>query len=256
MLGFTIKKWFFDMWDNLLHIVACNLAMDLGLAIHLVPGGLGLPAIAGWVVAGLSILVFYVVLGTSNGITWKISKGEPFEWAGVKDSFKRGLVPSLVLAFLHVAIVMLSVFAWNFYASMDHFIGLVLAALIFWALVFWFMTVIWYMPFNAQMETSVKRILRKSFLVALGNPLYSIAILIGSVLILAISIFTFTMLPGVAGMLLWHQTALKLRLYKYDWLEAHPGTPNKAIPWGELLAGENERVGKRTLKGLIFPWKE
>jgi hypothetical protein len=43
---------------------------------------------------------------------------------------------------------------------------------------------------------------------------------------------------------------------KYDYLEENPRADRKHIPWETLLREERERVGKRTLKGMIFPWKE
>jgi len=49
---------------------------------------------------------------------------------------------------------------------------------------------------------------------------------------------------------------VRLRLLKYDWLEAHPDANRKKIPWDELLIEEREKTGTRTLKNLIFPWKD
>ena len=67
------------------------------------------------------------------------------------------------------------------------------------------------------------------------------------------------MLPGFTGVLLAPVNALKLRLYKYDWLEEHPElTPQerKHIPWYELIADDNEAIGPRTFKSFFLPWKE
>ena len=64
------------------------------------------------------------------------------------------------------------------------------------------------------------------------------------------------MLPGLTTVLLWANVGLKLRLIKYDYIESHPDANRKQIPWDALLVDEKERVGKRTLKGMIFPWKE
>jgi hypothetical protein len=74
--------------------------------------------------------------------------------------------------------------------------------------------------------------------------------------VLVASLFTALLLPGISSILLFWNTAFKLRLYKYDWLEQNPGSNKKSIPWDALLVEDRERVGKRTLKGMIFPWKE
>jgi hypothetical protein len=98
-------------------------------------------------------------------------------------------------------------------------------------------------------------LLKKMFLLLLDNPLFSFGLFLGSLLILAVSVFTVFLLFGVTTLLLWWNTALKLRLYKYDHLEKHPDD-RRRIPWDALLVEDRERVGKRTLKGMIFPWKE
>ena len=46
--------------------------------------------------------------------------------------------------------------------------------------------------------------------------------LIGSIATALLSGFTAFMLPGVAAVILWMNEGLKLRMYKYDWLEANP----------------------------------
>jgi hypothetical protein len=62
--------------------------------------------------------------------------------------------------------------------------------------------------------------------------------------------------PGVGGLLLGQSVALKLLMYKYDWLEENPEGDRKHVPWDELLYEERESVGHRSLKGMIFPWKD
>jgi hypothetical protein len=54
--------------------------------------------------------------------------------------------------------------------------------------------------------------------------------------------------------LLFLDEALRIRLLKYDWLEENPG--RRKIPWDILLEDEREKTGSRTIKGLIFPWKD
>jgi len=64
------------------------------------------------------------------------------------------------------------------------------------------------------------------------------------------------LLPGLAGLALGSDVALKLRLHKYDWLEAHPDANRRKIPWDDLLEEDRELVGKRTFRGMFFPWKD
>ena len=93
------------------------------------------------------------------------------------------------------------------------------------------------------------------------------------------------LLPGPASAVLLLTVAFKLRMYKYDFLEERQqasadqiradqtsadqegtdeGQVEQAggkrrrvrIPWDALLAEDREQVGVRTLRGMIFPWKE
>jgi hypothetical protein len=72
----------------------------------------------------------------------------------------------------------------------------------------------------------------------------------------AASLFLALLLPGPAGMLLLMDEALRLRLRKYDYLEANPRADRRKIPWKELLEEDVELTGTRTLRNFIFPWKE
>jgi len=73
------------------------------------------------------------------------------------------------------------------------------------------------------------------------------------------------LLPGPASSVLLLTVAFKLRLYKYDFLEKQQQSKTEQegrklrrarIPWDALLAEDRELVGVRTIRGMIFPWKE
>jgi hypothetical protein len=68
------------------------------------------------------------------------------------------------------------------------------------------------------------------------------------------------LLPGPAGLLLFLDEALRLRLLKYDWLEANPDTTGskkrRQIPWDAILIEEREKTGDRSFRSFIFPWKD
>jgi hypothetical protein len=66
--------------------------------------------------------------------------------------------------------------------------------------------------------------------------------------------------------LLYLDQGLRLRLLKYDWLDARAEEQNSSqyeqgwrktkIPWDELLKEEKDNTGDRTWRSFIFPWKE
>jgi len=71
-----------------------------------------------------------------------------------------------------------------------------------------------------------------------------------------ISALTMLLAPGPAGTALASAVAVRLRMKKYRYLKENPEAERRHIPWDELLQEEKELVGKRTLKGMIFPWKD
>ena len=93
-------------------------------------------------------------------------------------------------------------------------------------------------------------------LISLDNSGLAIFVLLHNFIALLLSVFLAFIFPGPAGALLYLDEALRLRLLKYDWLEANPGADRKKIPWDALLIEEREKTGVRTLKNLIFPWKD
>jgi hypothetical protein len=129
-------------------------------------------------------------------------------------------------------------------------------ALLFWVTVAVILAAQYFLPLRARVDRKLAKIVRKGFLLLLDNPGHSLGLFLGALLILVVSVFTAFLLPGPATLLLWWNTAFKLRLYKYDYLEQNPDANRRKIPWDALLVEDRERVGKRTLRGMIFPWKE
>jgi hypothetical protein len=80
--------------------------------------------------------------------------------------------------------------------------------------------------------------------------------LIHNLVVLVLSGFAAFLFPGPAGLLLFLDEGLRLRLIKYDWLEANPDADRRNVPWDTLLIDEREKTGSRSLRGLIFPWKD
>ena len=67
-------------------------------------------------------------------------------------------------------------------------------------------------------------------------------------------------MPGLCGINLGYINALKLRLYKYDWLDQHKDLKNakdrKNIPWDALLKEDKDILSKKSLKTMLMPWKD
>jgi hypothetical protein len=169
----------------------------------------------------------------------------------MKESWTNSLLGAALLAgYLFVIAV-----AFPFYAGKG-VVGWLAMGLLFWVTVAALLAAQYFFPIQARLDRKFRKITRKSFLLLFDNTIFTFGLLAVALVVFVASAFTAFLLPGVSTVFLWWSAALKLRLYKYDWLEQNPGANRKKVPWDALLIDDRERVGKRTLKGMIFPWKE
>jgi hypothetical protein len=276
MFGFLLKKTFFDMWDNLFRIIIFNLGFLAISAIFflLVPLVLPIPALAiGLLLIGIAMLAVFcgAVSKMVSAVADYKQPGFAEFWSSVKETYPTSLLLALAVS-VYATVVSI---AFRFYQNLPSLAGPLAVSLLFWVTVVVVLSAQYSLPIVSRLNEkllkvhpllwiifpvaaflSIRKIIRKSFLVLLDNPGFSIGIFLFSLIILAISTFTAFLLPGISTIFLLWNAAFKLRLYKYDYLEQNPTANRKRIPWDALLIEDRERVGKRTLKGMIFPWKE
>lgn len=255
---FMVKKAFFDMWDHFLAVVLMNLGFIVLLTIPLLLPSVLVEvsvyaALASQVIGGL---IAFVYAGMISMAARDIANYERPEFKRVFGYLQETWKSSLVLGLIWAAVVLIIVVGFPVYANMGNLIGLAAIIFLFWALVIWTLASQFYFPVRAQLDTKIGKIIRKSFIIFFDNTFFAVVTAVGSLLIIVGSVFTALLIPGIAGLLIWHQVGLKLRVLKYDYLEENPEANRRQIPWDALLIDERERVGKRTLRGMIFPWKE
>ncbi len=258
MFGFVIKKSFFDLWDNFLPAVLMNLGFIVLFAVPAVlpstVAGVGtVPALL-VLVAGIFLLFIYA--GGVFGITRAITDYQSIEWASFFERLRSSWKAATVLAAITVLHLFLLSVAFPVYSSLDNMIGLFALAILFWMSVIWWITAPYYLPLHQRLNAPLGASLKKSFIFTFDNTGFTVGLALGAIIVVVLSLFTAFLIPGIAGLAIWYQTAVKLRMYKYDYLQDHPETDRKDIPWDALLFDDRERVGKRTLRGMIFPWKD
>jgi hypothetical protein len=259
MLGFFFKKAFFDGWDHLFSLLLLNLGFCL-----LVILGLSVPPLlkaAGLVAAfyALLILLASVWLSVSAFALNRVADYGQFGFRDMPALMKAALLPGLEYGALLILIFVALRVGLPFYLSSGNFVSALAAGILLWVSVFLLLSLQWFLPLAARQGNGFRKNLKRSFLLFGDNPLFSIFLGLYNLVTALISIFLAFLMPGFAGVALASDDALRLRLFKYDWLEKHPGLDARSrrnIPWDELLAEDRELVGKRTLKGMIFPWKE
>ena len=258
MIFFLIKKTFFDMWDNLFRIFLLNLIFIIillacGSLMFLAQNLIGSYSLI-FVVLGLVLLSIYS--GVVSLYVREIADYKKPEFLELFSYLKKSWLTSLIFFAITVIFIFLARTAILYYSTIHNPAGYLLFGLIVWLAFSFILSIQYFFPIYSRMKNNPIKTLKKCFLVFIDNPLFTLVLLIGSIIIMILSFITFFLIPGIAGLLLWLNAAFKLRLYKYDYLELHPEAKNKRIPWKEILADEKECVGKRTLRNLIFPWKD
>jgi hypothetical protein len=255
MTGFFLKKAFFDGWDNILTLGVLNIGF-----VALVVLFLGAPRIAGGSVP-LALLLFvaaiFLFFFYSGGVSLYLSEyvfDRSRELRELPGCIARTWRISAVLAAItSVQFVVLTI-GFPFYVSLGGVLGLTALAVLFWVSVIWWLIMQWVFPVAAQLDDSIKKQLKKAVILFFDNTGFSIFLGLYTLFNFLVSIPLAFLIPGVSGILYSHQLALKLRMVKYDYLEEHGQA--KSIPWEELLEDEEDKMGRRSLRGMIFPWKD
>lgn len=261
MTLFYLKKNFCDGWDSLLWIVFFNL-----LVLAIVAGAF----FAVTAVASVSPLFSLLLLIASASllmipllsISDACARIADFKSVPIKDvflNFPNVWKDAILFGLLISIFVFMTFVGLPFYFGMGNILGLLLGSMIFWVLLIASLSLQWFMPLRSRFGGGFRKNIKKSFIMFFDNPGFSIFVGIYSFILFVMSAFIAFMAPGAVGIILAHNNALRLRVYKYDWLEQHPELPpkeaRKQIPWDELVAEDRETLGPRDIKSFIFPWK-
>ncbi|MFP4643462.1 MAG: hypothetical protein ACLFM0_03830 [Spirochaetales bacterium] len=259
MFLFTIKKAFFDLWDNLLTVALLNVGFVALLALTLSLTNLfgSIDAFVGAILVPVAaILVTIVYAGGVSFASRDMVDYENPEFRQLIGYFREALPSSLWLAGLYIVQFFITSIAVPFYAQIENIWGLAALVFLFWVSVVWLLASQFFLPIRSRLDSRLKPILKKCFIVFFDNTGFSVLTAIGVLALTAISVPLAFLIPGPAGVMLWLQSSFKIRLMKYDYLEANPDADRRKIPWERLLIEEQQKVGKRTFRGMIFPWRE
>jgi uncharacterized membrane protein YesL len=261
MIGFFVRKAFYDGWDNLLALMTVNIVMLAvgfcgfflaGLVSRFVPLSVAI-ALACAVAEGI------LLMACSKSMS-RIASYKPFSFKEFGVAFRETWLHGALFAGLVSVGLLVMAVAIPYYLSIGGPIGVGCALVLFWVAVICVLSLQWFMPIRSQLEKGFAPSLKKSFAFFFDNPGFSVFMFAYSLVLLALSLLVVMILPSFAGISLAQNEAFRLRMYKYDWMEKHPELDwreaRKRIPWDELIAGDYETVGHRSLKSFIFPWMD
>lgn len=200
------------------------------------------------------LLGFFLYLGCVSAYIKEVNDFKAPEvkilFQGLKSTWKYSLGGGLVFT----VIMFLTLLGMRFYSSLGGVIGLIGTIFLFWIFVTVSLASLYYFPVMSRLPSTFPKMLKKSFLIFIDNPFLSVGVFLGLIVNAAISLVTVFLLPGPGGALLWIDNNLRLLIYKYDYLEENPDAGRK-IPWRALFLEDNEKIGPRTFRNTIFPWK-
>lgn len=271
MFKFFLKKNIADGWDNFFFLILQNvipLALGIGsffairFSSQINPM---LPNLAFILCGGIfSIFVFACGMNAAKIANYDSAtlvlffKSIKHVW---KIGFAFGVMVSVGAMFLRFGIA----YYLSLYFKNGSSIGILFTAILGWFSVICVIALQWFIPlYFLQDENNFAKCLKKSFIIFFDNAGFSVGVFIYNIILTLLSGLVFGLVPGIGGLVLSSTNALRLRLYKYDWIEEmnekEPGFENdrdkrSEVPWDELLAEDKETLGPRKLGSFIFPWK-
>ncbi|HAE21965.1 MAG TPA: hypothetical protein DCG47_06530 [Spirochaetaceae bacterium] len=257
MIGFLLKKSFYGLWDNLYRLAMINVGFIVTVILPLMASAAlaSIPALSIAIALACLFWVGLYLTATSRAVSAFVD-GRSFGFADFFGELRSGLKTGALVALFGLALVLVVLIVIPFYAAMNSALGIFIAALSFWALLFGVLGLQFFLPFRSRMDGGARKLAKKSFLILLDNTGFALVTALYTLLLSALSLFFVFLIPGPAGVLLVLDESLRLRLLKYDYLEAHPQADRRKLPWNDILEEEREKTGTRSLRNLIFPWKD
>ncbi len=270
MFKFFFKKNFADGWDNLFFLVLSNvIPIVVGVACYfgftyVLAGNRLLGALTFILCCGIFSIFSFAWGANARKIAEFNAPSFSLYFRSLATVWKVALLFGVAFGAFLVAARIGIIYYFKLYAS-GNIIGFILMALIGWFTFITLMALQWFIPFYfLQEENNFIKCLKKSFIVFFDNPAFSFGMLVYNFGLLVISCLLIFFVPGVNGIILSCTNALRLRLYKYDWIEkmeeedpdfASSRDKRNEVPWNELLEEDIKALGPRKFSSFLFPWK-
>lgn len=274
MFGLFFKKSFYGVWDNLFLVIISNFIMLLGFAVAAIPGLAQSFLPSGGAFYAVRILLELVSAGLAGIVLFSYAtcakKTASFETPRYGDLFhgfldhaktgvRFGLFIGAIVEILRVAVPFYVKMWRDNRGSTLEGAALIVLVIIFWVFVTAVLSIQYFYAVYSLMGNDFKKCLKKCLILFFDNMGFSVKMLFLNLFDLIISVPLMMVLPGISAVLQTQVSALKVLLYKYDWIEVNPDLSpkeRKMVPWEQLLQKERKLIGIRSIKSFFFPWKD
>lgn len=258
MIGFFIKKSFFDAWDNLISLVISNLGFIIVLILFTLDLGSFTSSDAIsllLMLIGLFLMSFHSV-GIAQ-VTFGFSNYKRLGFSGYKEGLRLYWRHAILLFVIDVLLFIMITIVIPFYLSIANALTLIVSIILIWVVFTTILAIQFYLPLMTNFTGDKPfKTFKKCYIMAIGNLGTSIFLLIYNLIQIPLTILTAGLLFNATGITLACQNCFKLLLLRLNYIEENPDVKLKEVPWDEILYEDRESVGKRTLRGMIFPWKD
>ena len=262
MFGFILKKNFCDGWDNLFSVVMANLVfLFTGIGLVLLNALASKIDVLWLICIALSFAILSVLMFAYSDCAAHIAN---FEGIHLLDFFKAipgALKDGILFGLMNAAVFFVSSFSIRYYLfETGTLLGFALGSAIFWVVFFYVLAMQWFIPIRALMHNNFKKCFKKSFIILFDNTGFSLVMGVYNLILIVLSVVCIGFFPSMTGLLIANTNALRVLLYKYDYLEEHPELTTKKqrrqIPWDDLLTEDRNILGPRPIRSFLFPWKD
>ena len=271
MFTFFLKKNFCDGWDNFFFLVLSNAVTILLLvgSVFALKTAFSVNPYLPLIVFVLCVALLFVQIFAWGANAAKIADFREGTFgvffSALKSTWKIGFSFGAIIAIVLILVRFAVAYYLSMYFKDGNLIGLLITAALGWFILVSAIALQWFIPlYYLQENNGFKKCLNKSYIIFYDNVFFSIEVFFYNIILFVLSCVTFMILPGLNGISLSSMNALRLRLYKYDWIEKMTETDpdfeknrdkREEVPWEELLAEDKESLGERKLSSFIFPWK-
>lgn len=261
MISFFLRKNFYDGWDNLFDLLAPNLLINSLFLFMFYLAYLTRESLAVWILLAVLFVFVYSLFSLALARSMHSSlKGEiraaPF---ALFRTVLKNLLPSLKDAFIFASLTsVLFCFAVSayllFFRLHSSVLSLSAGFCYLWLFALLALTLGYYPSLSASLEVSPIRRLRFALLIVLDNPLPCFFLVFYSLSLIALSVFFLGTVPGLSGLSMAKENAVRLFLKKYDFISKNTDGKN-GFSWKKVLKAEKEALSMRGIKDFLFPWK-
>ncbi|GMO47203.1 MAG: hypothetical protein Ta2B_29190 [Termitinemataceae bacterium] len=277
MIIFLLKKTFYDLLDNAVPIAAINLVLIILFAIPVLTANILKSVFNSEIIPVIIVVIdIFICCAYLACVAKEVRKISDYQSLSVKDFVKnikknigKTVIAAIVTSVYLGLLVLTFAFILPFYLLIDSIYSLLFAAFIFWIAIAAIIVFQFLLPvsmrlkkthINGSHDEGKQRLgmLKKCFALFFDNKsFFAFCTLLGFFL-LSLSLLTGFLFPGPAGILLFYDEALRLRLNKYRQPRHSYATSErlrKKYDWKNLLKDDMEKTGNRTFQSIFFPWK-